>query len=118
MACPGADWDVRLTNAAEADFCSIIDWTADRFGEEQAETYAGIVAAAIEALSDGPKIIGVKRREDIDDGIYTLSVARSAHKGRHLIVFCLAGEDEPQTIYVLRILHDAMDIQRHLPSRQ
>ncbi len=116
MAGTDAHWDVRLTDAAEADFCSVIDWTMNRFGKEQAEIYAGVVTAAIEALSDGPGIIGVKHRQDVKDGVYTLSVSRSGHKGRHLIAFNLGGEDEPQAIYVLRILHDSMDIERHLPS--
>jgi plasmid stabilization system protein ParE len=29
-------WPVRLTAAAEADFHSIVRWTAERFGEAQA----------------------------------------------------------------------------------
>ena len=107
-------WTVELTDAARADFAHIIAWTAERFGRRQAEVYRETLVEAIVALREGPEIHGVRLRRDLDPGIMTLSVARHRRKGRHLIVF--RNAPRPMTITVLRILHDAMDLRRHMTS--
>ena len=66
---------------------------------------------AIEALTDGPEILGAKVSEDIGPGIYTLHVARQGRKGCHFVIFRKAEE---RTIDVLRLLHDSMDLARHI----
>ena len=50
-------------------------------------------------------------REDIGLGISTFHVARHGRKGRHFVVFKVAPQ---QTIEVLRLLHDSMDLARHV----
>jgi toxin ParE1/3/4 len=112
----GADpWAVRLTVSAEADFQEILSWTAQRFGAGQARVYAETLAAALEALSGGPTVIGAKARDDIAKGLFTLHVARQGRKGRHFVIFRIGQEQGRQVIDVLRLLHDAMDLPRHLP---
>ena len=59
--------------------------------------------------------MGAKKRNDILKGIFTLHVARKGRKGRHFIMFRLGRTSEQDVIEVLRLLHDAMDLQRHLP---
>lgn len=56
---------------------------------------------------------GANVREDIGPGIHTLHVARQGRKGRHFVVFRPAPE---QTIEVLRLLHDSMDLARHMSA--
>ncbi len=106
-------WRVRLVEQAERDLIGIIVWTDDNFGARQAMAYAEALSLAIEALHDGPEIFGTTAREEIGLGIRTLHVARQGRKGRHFVVFRTAPE---QTIDVLRLLHDSMDLARHLPS--
>lgn len=108
-------WSVRLTAAAEADYRQIIRWTAENFGPRQARTYAKTLSAALEALSDGPSVVGAQRRDDINKGLHSLHVARASRKGRHFVVFRIA-RDEDRKIEVLRLLHDAMDLQRHVAA--
>lgn len=67
---------------------------------------------AIEALHDGPAILGSREREDIRPGIRTLHVARQGRKGRHFVIF---KEATRQIIDVLRLLHDSLDLVRHVP---
>jgi toxin ParE1/3/4 len=110
-------WRVRLTAAAQADFRSIIHWTLEQFGERQAAVYKDTLAAALEALSDGPTAIGVEERPEIAKGLFTLHVARRGRRGRHLILFRIAAKSRERTIEVLRLLHDSMDIDRHLRAR-
>lgn len=108
-------WTVRLTATAEADFRNIIDWTLDQFGDKQTLVYTDTVMAALEALSDGPTTVGVKERPEIGKGLFTLHVARGNRRGRHFVLFRVAEKRRTQTIEVLRLLHDAMDLERHIP---
>ncbi len=59
---------------------------------------------------------GAKPRDDIAKGLLTLHVARRGRKGRHFVMFRVASERGSKVIEVLRLLHDAMDLPRHLPS--
>ena len=105
-------WTVRLAAQAEDDFADIVTWAAQTFGEMQAETYAETMTLAIEALHDGPDPLGAKARDDIEPGIRTLHVARQGRNGRHFVVF---REAQNQCIDVLRLIHDSMDLARHIP---
>lgn len=80
---------------------------------QQAEYYSETVSLAVEALHDGPEILGSKPRDEIALGIRTLHVARHGRKGRHFVVFRVTDQD---FLDVLRLLHDSMDLARHLPA--
>jgi len=110
-------WPVRLTAAAEADFRGIVRWTAERFGQAQARAYACTLVAAITDLADGPAILGAKARNDIDSGLFTLHVARGGRRGRHFLMFRIGHDGGRDVIEVLRILHDAMEVPRHVPKK-
>lgn len=113
---PENTWTVRLSAAAEADFRQILRWTVDNFGSAQARVYADTLSSALKALSAGPSVIGVKERPEIGSNIWTLHVARNGRKGRHFIMFQFAGAQDSKVIDVLRLLHDSMDLERHLPT--
>jgi toxin ParE1/3/4 len=106
-------WRVRLGAAAELDFANILKWTAENFGPRQARTYRDTLVQAIRELAKGPDIVGSKAREEIMPGLRTLHVARHGRRGRHFLMYRVATKT---TIEIVRILHDAMDFQRHLPS--
>jgi toxin ParE1/3/4 len=107
---------VRLTAAAEADFRDIIGWTAGQFGDAQARAYAEAIAMALETLTDGPDVPGVRARDEILRGHLTLHVARRGRTARHFIMFRFEKAEDGGIIEVLRILHDAMDFSPRPPS--
>ena len=110
-------WPVRLTAAAETDFKHIGRWSARQFGDAQAATYRQTLGLALEALMNGgPDIAGVQRRDEIVKGLRSLHVARDGRHGRHFVIFRVrrGGESTGGVIEVLRLLHDAMDLSRHL----
>lgn len=115
MSAGTRSWTVRLTAAAAADFEEILRWTVDQFGEAQARIYAETISAALNDLTAGPTIVGARKRGDILKGIFTLHVARKSRKGRHFVMFRVGRTPDREVIEVLRLLHDAMDLQRHLP---
>jgi len=107
-------WRVVLADAADVDFASILEWTAEQFGKQQASTYAGVLLSAVDALEEGPGIIGVRRSPHLGRGLFIFHAARHGRRARHLLVF--QAEDGAATITILRILRDSMDIARHLPE--
>jgi toxin ParE1/3/4 len=109
-------WPVRLAAAAEVDFQNIVRWTAEHFGDAQARAYAQTLSAALEALSAGPIASGAKARDDIAKGVFTLHVARNGRRGRHFVVFRIGRYEGREVIDVLRLLHDAIDLPRHVSS--
>ena len=111
----GSVCHVRLGTTAQEDYQDILQWTVDQFGIEQARTYADTLTAALEDLCAGPDILGVRARDEIGLNHYTLHVARKGRKGRHFVLFQVGQPAQGNVIDVLRILHDSMYLQRHLP---
>lgn len=90
--------------------------SARDFGFLQAEIYAQTLALAIDAFrDDGPETIGARERPEIRHGIFTLHVARRKRNASHFLVFQTVT---PRTVEILRILHDRMDLARHLEPHQ
>jgi toxin ParE1/3/4 len=110
------NWVVRLSAAADADLDEIVAWTARRFGPEQGRVYASVLFDAITALVAGPKTLGARARTDIGTYRHTLHVARKGRRGSHVIVFQITSVADRPTVEVLRVLHDSMDVARHVPA--
>ncbi len=102
-----AVWAVKIVPAAEADLEDIGRWTEGQFGAAQADVYAQILADALATLIAGPAASGIRQRPEIGARLYSL------HAGRHFIVFRASGKEE-RSIVVLRVLHDTMDLVRHI----
>ena len=105
-------WTVRLGVAAELDFANVLKWTAENFGARQAIVYRDTLVQSIRELAKGPDVIGSKTRNEIMPGLRTLHVARNGRRGRHLLLYRIA---EGKVVEIGRILHDRMDLRRHLP---
>lgn len=103
-------WIVQISDAADRDIDNIIDWTRNRFGADQASGYNDLIADTIDRLREGPNVAGSKLRSDIDPTFRTLRVGG---RGRYLIVY-RARSDKGPVIEILPILHDAMDVPRHI----
>jgi toxin ParE1/3/4 len=106
-------WRVRLGAAAELDFANILKWTTENFGARQSRVYRDTLVQAIGELAAGPDVAGSKARDEIVPGLRTLHVSRRGRRGSHFLMFRVARNG---TIEIVRILHDRMDLQRHVPS--
>jgi toxin ParE1/3/4 len=109
-------WHVLLAEAALSDYREILLWTREHFGEQQASYYAQVIDDALAELSNGPSLPGVRARDDLARGLFLLHVASNKRKGRHFIAFRVKNRGNERVVDVLRILHDAMDLPRHLSS--
>jgi toxin ParE1/3/4 len=105
-------WIIRQVEAADIDYTEVLQRTARDFGAIQAGIYAETLDCAIDALgADGTATIGVKERDEIGAGIFSLHAARLGRKASHFIVFRVV---EHNIIEILRILHERMDLARHI----
>ncbi|MEO1458946.1 MAG: type II toxin-antitoxin system RelE/ParE family toxin [Pseudomonadota bacterium] len=93
-----------FTPLAKADLAEIWDYTVERWGLAQAETYVREIDAACRELAAGTR--ASTEIDEIRPGY------RKALVGRHVVFFTLT--DAGDTV-VIRILHQRRDVPRHLP---
>ncbi len=94
--------EYRLTPAAEQDLETIWTHTLQQWGAGQADRYTNMLTAAFAELAQSPKT--ATACDHIRPGYRRRSVER------HMIYFRITAYG----IAVVRILHDRMDVQRHL----
>jgi toxin ParE1/3/4 len=92
------------------------------FAEDAALRYDALLTEALADIGDDPERPGSQQRPELAKGVlaYHLSFsrdrARSAlgvvHRPRHFLIYRRQGH----VIEVLRVLHDARDLRRHLPE--
>ncbi len=90
-----------LSEKAKADLRGIWNFTDDRWGEQQADTYYREIIKTIELLAMGDR---QGRKANVRDGYLKYPI------GRHLVYFTR----ENDRIKVVRVLHQSMDVDRHL----
>lgn len=105
-------WRVRLGAAAELDFANILKWTTENFGARQSRVHRDTLVQTIGELAGSPDVAGSRTRDEIMPGLRTLHVARHGRRGSYFLMYRIARRG---TIEIVRILHDRMDLQRHLP---
>jgi len=105
-------WHIRLGAAAELDFANILKWTTENFGARQSRVYRDTIVKAICELADGPDVAGSEAQDEIIPGLRTLHVGRQGRRGSHFLMYRIAPNS---TIEIVRILHERIDLQRHLP---
>lgn len=94
---------MHLSPAARADVEQIWDYTSDRWGDDQAENYVRELQRAIERVVNDP---GIGRAcDEVRPGYRKHAV------GSHTVYYRIARID---MIDVVRILHQRMDVDRHL----
>ena len=91
-----------LSPRAQADIDEIWDYSADRWGIDQADRYIGKLREAIETIANDPR--RGRPCDHLRAGYRRCSVAA------HVLFFrVVAGGVE-----VVRVLHQSMDFERHL----
>lgn len=91
---------LELTEPAIADFRDILSFTLQIWGELQFSEYKRKIDGALIIVAENPHS-GCKKH-----GLLVFQI------GRHQIFYRLQGD----VVYILRILHDRMDVVRHLPE--
>ena len=92
-----------LSPAARADIGQIWDYTAERWGEDQAERYVLAIRDACQELAEGAR--QSRSADDIREGYRKTAI------GSHILFF---RSTDTGLVDIVRILHQRMDIIRYL----
>ena len=110
----------RLSGAAQSDVAEILAWSRSEFGNEAELRYETLIIAALRdaaAVRDGA---GSTARPELGERVFSWHLRQSrdrppghgVRRPRHLIIYRL----EEDRIIIGRILHEAMELQRHMKS--
>lgn len=110
----------RLTHRAQGDIDRILLRSADEFGDTAADRYRSLIVAAIRDLAAEPDRPGSVARPELGDGVrsWHLRLSRGpaglglVRRPRHFVIYRVIGE----RIVIGRLLHDAMELERHASS--
>jgi plasmid stabilization system protein ParE len=79
-------WRVEVTLSAERDFDSIIAWTRDTFGLQQATIYEQTLLDLIAIAASGPEHRAFRSRVNLGSDVFTAHMRDAGLKGRHLLL--------------------------------
>ena len=115
--------EVRVAASAREDIIRLLAVGALEHGETGARKYEALVGAALRDIGADPLPRGSAARPDLGADVrpYHLRHARErartsdgvVRQPRHLLLYRAAG---PDVVGVGRMLHEAMEIGRHLPG--
>lgn len=97
-----SNYQIVLSEEARLDIKGILSYTLQTWGEEQQIKYSSLLDAALQNIRENP---GKGRRH-----AKLPEELRYYHVGRHNVVYRVEGE----RVEVVRILHDRMDMGRHI----
>jgi toxin ParE1/3/4 len=110
----------RLSAAARADIVEILAWTHEQFGESARERYEALIVAALRDISVQPGRVGSVERPELGEGVrsWHLRLSREharmatgiVRRPRHFLVY----RTENDLVVIGRVLHDAMELARHM----
>ena len=118
----------RLSDAAQTDVIDILAWTQEQFGEAARLRYESLIVAALRDVATQPDRPGSIERQELGAGVgsWHLRLSRdrvgtgagawagAVRRPRHFLIY----RSEPALLVVGRVLHDAMELARHLdPER-
>jgi toxin ParE1/3/4 len=91
-----------ISPRARADIDDIWNYTVERWGERQAEIYLRLLKAAVDAVAKDPDI--GRECDEVRAGYRRYTV------GSHVLFYRVIAT----AVVVVRILHQRMDVERHL----
>lgn len=110
----------RISQDARADIVDILWHSQAKFGLATRRRYQGLILATLDAIAKQPDRIGSQERDQIGPGLRSLHLAHCCYSStagrtqrpRHVVLYRLGAD---AVIEVVRLLHDAMEIQHQLP---
>ena len=112
-----------FTQQARADLSEILDHSMEVFGPVARARYETLLEVSILALIRDPLLMGSQARDELNFAIrtYHLRHGRPWAKARGVTVSTprhfIAYRFDETSVLIVRILHEAMDLARHLPPQ-
>jgi toxin ParE1/3/4 len=112
---------ISLTAAASRDVTAILRHSARTFGSAQRRVYWNLIQQALKRIADEPLCVGSEACEELGAGFRLLPVARVAARqsaAAHVVYYKAAEVNDAWSVTVLRVLHNRMDPERHVPGEK
>lgn len=112
-----------VTQAARADIAAIVRWSWRSFGEAASLRYEALAKQALDDLKTDPDCIGAQTQVTPGGSFrtYHLKFSRknvvgidAVQRPRHYFVYRIKDD----LVEILRLIHAAQDLERHLPSEE
>jgi toxin ParE1/3/4 len=113
--------EVWIAPLARRDVAGILVWSGDQFGASVRARYRRLIEVAIRDVALDPERLGSRACPEVGEGYRTYHLALSRERARdasglirrprHLLLYRLLADDR---LEIGRVLHDAMDLGRHL----
>jgi len=110
----------RLSDAAQSDILDILAWSQEQFGDGARTRYEALIVAALRDIATQPDRPGSLERPEVGTAVRSWHLRRSRERARtetgvvqsprHFLIYRV----EPDLVVVGRVLHDAMELVRHL----
>jgi toxin ParE1/3/4 len=115
--------ELVIAPKARSDIASILAWTHENFGPQTLKRYSKLIETAIAEIAAHPDLAGSAKRPEIADNCRTYhlyhSRSRAAKRGsrirapRHFLLYRVA---DAGVVEIGRVLHDSVDLHKHLPA--
>ncbi len=112
----------QLSTSAQSDIIGILAWTHEQFGVEARKRYETLIVAALRDIAAQPDRVGNVKRPELGAAVRSWHLRLSRERARtetgvvrnprHFLIY----RQEPGLIVIARVLHDAMELARHLEA--
>lgn len=103
---------LRFSKHAVQDIADVLGYTLTQFGEQKFREYQELIRKALTDIAANPDLAQAKHRPELHVDARTFHIARPGKRARHFFIYRVKGE----FIDIARLLHDSMDLRRHLPD--
>jgi toxin ParE1/3/4 len=111
---------IRLSVATQTDIQALLVRSALAFGDDARKRYERLIASALDLISEDTSRGSLRNELRAGLRVFHLSLAKrqarrlgpTVKHPRHFVVYRQAAAD---IVEVVRVLHDAMDLEQHLP---
>lgn len=114
---------LRLSLAVERDIVDILVWSQSQFGVAARRRYERLIVLGLSDIADDPFRPGSSSRPELGARVRSWHLRNSRRRAaaagvivarpRHFILYRFA---DPDLVEVGRLLHDAMELRRHLEA--
>ncbi len=111
-----------LAPAAKQDMEAVLRWTQEEWGEQARLRYEALLVRAVIDVATNPDLLGSSRRPEIAASARTYHLTHSrthvaievgrVKRPRHFLLYRTRRDG---IVEIGRVLHESMDIAKHLP---
>jgi toxin ParE1/3/4 len=94
---------------AKRDIADVLEYTRDRWGQAQARAYLDLIREALKSIAADPKCGKLRGARP---GILSHHIKLPGRDARHVVFYRISRDS---VVEIVRVLHDSMDFDQHLP---